>query len=75
MTSTKKSIHYTLSTKSLDCDGIYARLKFGGNDMNVNWDEQYAQLEMDEAYDKYLDRCAILGMPPMPFGVWKKYYK
>lgn len=52
--------------------------------MNVNWDEQYAQLEMDEAYDKYLDRCAILGMPhrcailgmpPMPFGVWKKYYK
>lgn len=40
--------------------------------MNVNWDEQYAQLEMDEAYDKYLDRCA---MPPMPFGVWKKYYK
>lgn len=45
------------------------------DDTNVNWDEQYAQLEMDEAYDKYLDRCAILGMPPMPFGVWKKYYK
>ena len=43
--------------------------------MNVNWDEQYAQLEMDEAYDKYLDRCAILGIPPMPFGVWKPVAK
>ena len=43
--------------------------------MNINWDEQYARLEMDEAWDEYLTSCLTLGMSAMSFSEWKKCHK
>lgn len=42
---------------------------------NINWEEQYARFEMDEAFDKYLDECEVLGIVPLPYSEWKKYHK
>lgn len=43
--------------------------------MNINWDEQYALLEMDEAWDEYLTSCLTLGIHAMSFSEWKKCHK
>ncbi len=42
--------------------------------MNINFDEAFARMEMDMAWDNYLDECHIKGEPAMSFGEWKKYY-
>ena len=42
--------------------------------MNINFDEQYARMEMDIAYDNYLYECQIDGIAPMSFGMWKRIY-
>ena len=43
--------------------------------MNINWEEQSARFEMDEAFDKYLDECEALGVGPLPYSEWKKHHK
>ena len=35
-----------------------------------NFDVQYARLALDEAWDKYLEECAINGIPSLPYSVW-----
>lgn len=35
-----------------------------------NFDVQYARLALDEAWDKYLEECAINGIPSMPYSAW-----
>lgn len=42
--------------------------------MNNNFDNQFNQMEIDIAWDKYLDDCRILGIPTMPYGIWKLEY-
>ncbi len=38
--------------------------------MNYDFSAQYERLALDEAWDRYLDECAIDGVPPMPYSVW-----
>ena len=40
--------------------------------MNVNFDEQFARMEMDMAWDEYLYGCLSTGIPTMSFAEWKK---
>lgn len=42
--------------------------------MNVNFDVQFARMEMDMAWDEYLDDCWSTGVPTMSFAEWKKTY-
>jgi hypothetical protein len=38
--------------------------------MVANFDAQYERIALDEAWDKYLEECAIDGVPSMPYSVW-----
>ena len=42
--------------------------------MNVNFEEQFARMEMDIAWDNYLDDCHVMGITPCPFELWKETY-
>lgn len=42
--------------------------------MDINFDEQFARMEMDMAWDKYLDNCQLANVPPMSFAQWKRDY-
>lgn len=42
--------------------------------METNFDEQYARMEMDMAWDKYLDDCFVANVPAMSFAEWKRTY-
>ena len=40
----------------------------------IDFDEQFAQMEMDMAWDRYLKECEIDGIAPMSFAQWKTTY-
>jgi len=42
--------------------------------MSVNFEEQFARMEMDIAWDNYLDNCYVMGITPFTFELWKKTY-
>ena len=42
--------------------------------MNYNFDEQFARIEMDMAWDNYLEACEVEGISPMLFSAWKESY-
>ena len=38
--------------------------------MTDNFDVQYERIALDEAWDRYLEECAIDGVPSMPYSAW-----
>lgn len=37
---------------------------------NYDFSAQYARLALDEAWDKYLEECAINGIPSLSYSIW-----
>ena len=37
---------------------------------NYNFSAQYERVALDEAWDRYLEECAIDGIFPMPYSAW-----
>ena len=38
--------------------------------MVTNFDAQYERIALDEAWDRYLEDCAINGIPSLSYSVW-----